>query len=128
MRSAPAHCEALCRSGNDLFVVWDAEDVTTDGNLKAALEIARALCVRQRQAKEQQSIDFSIMDRSILEIEKRVGHLDQIRTSAQTIENSSKKILDQVERDRKSLDKQVEVLRECIIDLKASLATGPQVV
>ena len=124
MRSAPAHCEALCRSGNDLFVVWDAEDVTTDGNLKAALEIARALCVRQRQAKEQQSVDFSIIDRAILEIEKRVGRLDQIRTSAQTIENSSKKILDQVEKDRTSLDKQVEILRECVVDLKNSLGTS----
>lgn len=122
-RTAPAHSDSLCRIGNDLFVVWDAEDLATDGNIKAALEIARALCVRQRQAKEQQSVDFSIIDRAILEIEKRVGHLDQIRTSAQTIENSSKKILDQVEKDRKSLDKQLEILRECVGDLKNSLGT-----
>jgi hypothetical protein len=119
-RTAPAHTEPLKRIGNDLFVVWDAEDLITDANLKAALEIARALCVRNQNAKEQQAVDFTVIDKSILEIEKRVTNLDEIAKSAETIKSSSGKILERVRIDREALDKQIGVLRECVDDLKTS--------
>ncbi len=125
-RSAPAHSEPLKRIGSDLFVVWDAENLATDANLKAALEIARALCIRNRQAKEQQTVDFAVVDKSILEIEKRVNNLDEISKSAETIKSSSTKILDRVRIDREALDKQLEILRECVGDLKATLGTDAQ--
>jgi hypothetical protein len=124
--TAPTHCETIRRIGNDLFVVWDATDLVSDSNLKAALEIARALCVRNRQAKQEQTVDFSIIDKSILEIEKRVTNLDEISKSAETIKSSSTKILDRVRIDREALDKQLEVLRECVGDLKTSLGTASQ--
>ncbi len=119
-RSAPPHCEPLCRLGNDLFAVWDAEDPLTDGHLKAALEIARALCVRAHQASEKK-VDFSSIDCSVLEIEKRVQNLDEIRKSADTIQSSSKKILERVRKDREALDKQLSILKECLSGLKENL-------
>ena len=116
-RTAPAHCETLRRIGSDVFVVWDAEDPATDGNLKAALEIARALCVRTQQAS-QQKIDFTTIDQAILAIEKSVQNLEEVRRSAETISSSSSKILKRVQLDRDALTKQLGVLRESLGDVK----------
>ena len=35
------------RVGNDIFVIWDSTDRTTDVNVKAALSCAKALCVAE---------------------------------------------------------------------------------
>lgn len=121
-RTAPAGLEPLARYGNDLVVIWDAEDPATDSYLKAAMEIARALCVRSQKSAQTQSADFSIVDKAVLKIEKAVQNLDQIRTSAQTIKNSSEKILKRVDLDQQSLDKQLTLLRDSVGDLKQSLS------
>lgn len=120
-RTAPTHSEPLKRIGNDLFVLWDAEDPATDPNLRAALEIARALCVRSQQSQTRQQFDFQTIDKAILEIEKRVNNLDEIRKSAETIQSSSNKIIDRVRIDRQSLDKQLASLRECLGEIRQSL-------
>jgi hypothetical protein len=120
-RLAPADLEPLTRHGNDLFLVWDAEDLATDPYFLAALEIARALCVRTQHENQQRDIDFTPIDKAILDIEKRVKNLDEIGTSAERIKSSSEKILQRVSVDRKALDKQVTVLRDSMIDLKQSI-------
>ncbi|MCA9232024.1 MAG: hypothetical protein KDA57_15355 [Planctomycetales bacterium] len=119
-RTAPAELESLARYGSDLVVVWDAEDPATDAYLRAALEIARALCLRSQQATRRQTADFTIVDKAVLKIEKAVQNLDQIRTSAQTIKSSSEKILKRVDLDQQALDKQLALLRESLDDLKQS--------
>jgi hypothetical protein len=119
-RTAPQRCEPLKRIGNDLFVLWNAEELATDFNLRAALEIARALCIRNQQAKQKQTVDFTVIDRSILEIEKRVKNLDIVAKSAESIKTASNDILDRVRIDREALDKQIVVLRDCVDDLKTS--------
>jgi len=123
-RLAPADLEPLTRHGNDLYLVWDSEDLTTDPYFLAALEIARALCVRAQHQTQQNKVDFLPIDRAILDIEKRVDNLDKIGNSAQTIKSSSDKILKRVELDRAALEKQVGVLRESMADLKQAL--GPE--
>lgn len=120
-RLAPTDLEPLTRHGNDLFLVWDPEDTTTDPYFMAALEIARALCVRAEFESEQRMIDFASIEDSVLQIEKRVKNLDQIRTSAQTIRSSSEKILERVRIDQETLDKQLATLRECVGDIKQTL-------
>lgn len=127
-RLAPADLEPLTRHGNDLFLVWDAEDTTTDPYFQAALEIARALCVRTQHETEERQVDFTLIDRSVLDIEKRVKNLDQIRNSAQTIRSSSEKILERVRIDQDALTKQVTLLRDSMDDLKQAIgadATTP---
>lgn len=120
-RLAPTDMEPLTRYGNDLFLVWDAEDVSTDPYFHAALEIARALCVRTQHTKERMTIDFVPIDKSILDIEKRVNNLDEIGSSASRIKSSSEKILKRVELDRAALEKQVSFLRESMTDLKQAV-------
>ncbi|MCH2113819.1 MAG: hypothetical protein MK171_02745 [Pirellulales bacterium] len=119
-RAAPNQLAPLARYGSDLVVVWDAEDPTTDSTLRAALEIARALCVRSCQAGQRQAAD---VDKAVLRIEKAVQNLDGVRTSAQTIKTASEKILDRVEKDQRTLDKQLVILRESLSDLKQFLGS-----
>jgi len=117
-KTATVSLEPFQRYGNDFIVVWDAEDVSTDVFLKAALMAARALCIRSERQSAAQQYDFEAIEKAILEIEKRARNLDEVRKSAETIQSSSNKILERVRKDRESLEKQVEVLREKINDLR----------
>jgi len=120
-RIAPADLEPLTRHGNDLFLIWDAEDLATDPYFQAALEIARALCVRTRHETEQRKVDFTPIDKAVLEIETRVGNLDKIRSSAERIISSSEEILERVRIDEKALNRQLGLLRESMADLKQAI-------
>jgi dsDNA-specific endonuclease/ATPase MutS2 len=86
--------------------------------LKAGIIAARALCFRAERQSAAQQVDFQTIDKAILEIEKRAGNLDEVRKSAETIQSSSTKILDRVRKDREALEKQLEILREKVKDLR----------
>ena len=116
--TAPQGLDPFQRYGNDLVLVWDAEDPSTDVYLKAGIVTARALCFRSERRSEAQQADFESIDRAILEIEKRTCNLDAIRKSAETIQSSSDKILKRVDTDRKALDRQIQILRDKFVDLK----------
>ena len=117
-KTAPAGLETFQRYGNDIILVWDAENPSTDVYLKAGIVTARALCFRVERKSETQQADFESIDRAILEIEKRASNLDAIRKSAETIQSSSDKILKRVDTDRKAFDRQLEILRDKMSELK----------
>jgi hypothetical protein len=119
-RVAPVGLEPFQRYGNDLIVVWDAEDPNTDVFLKAGIIAARALCFRAGRQSTAQQVDLLAIEKAILEIERRAGNLDDIRKSAEHIQSSSAKILDRVRIDREALEKQVAILRERVDDLKCT--------
>jgi hypothetical protein len=118
-KTAPAGLDTFQRYGNDIVVVWDAEDPTSDVFLKAGVIAARALCFRSERQSAAQQVDFEAIEKAILEIEKRAGNLDDVRKSAETIQSASGKILERVRIDREALEKQVEVLRDRVKDLRA---------
>lgn len=117
---APAEMTAtpLVRHGNDVFVIWNPEDSATDLVLKTAFTLARALCVRTARHSDAEAADFRAIDEAICEIEKRTEGLNEIETSAKTIQTGSEKILKRVELCRKALVQQVEILREKMDELK----------
>jgi hypothetical protein len=119
--SAPAELETLQRLGNDVFVVWDAEDAHTDVYLKAALTLAKALCVRAGRQREAQAADFEALDRAILDIEKHSEKLGDIENSAEKIIKAGQDILDRIRISRKALFKQIDVLRDTTGDLKQAM-------
>ncbi len=123
-KTAPANLEPFARYGSDFVVIWDVEDPSTDVFLKAGIIAARALCFRSERQSAAQQVDFETIDKAILEIEKRAGNLDEVRKSAETIQSSSNKILDRVRIDRDALEKQVEILRERVADLKNTMTAG----
>lgn len=120
-RSAPAEMEMLSRLGNDVFVVWDAEDAQSDVFLKAALSLAKALCVRIGRQRENQAADFEALDRAILEIEKQTGKLGDIESCAEKIVKSGEDILSRIRISRKSLLRQIDVLQDKTTDLKQAI-------
>jgi hypothetical protein len=124
-KTAPTGLESFQRYGNDYIVVWDVDDSSSDVFIKAGILSCRYLCVRGARQSAAQQVDFDAIDKAICEIEKRAGNLDEVRKYADTIQSSSGKILDRVRIDREALEKQVELLRERVADLKSSVA-APQ--
>jgi len=118
-KTVPLNLEPFSRYGNDFVVVWDAEDTASDVFLKAGVIAARALCFRAERKSAAQQVDFEAVEKAILEIEKRAGNLDDVRKSAETIRSGSEKILERIRIDRDALEKQVEILREKVADLRA---------
>lgn len=123
-KTAPTGLEPFQRYGHDMMVVWDAEDASTDVFLKAALITARALCFRASRQTESLQVDFEVIDRAILDIEKRAGNLEAVHKYAATIQSSSKKILQRIAIDRDALEQQVATLREKMGELKSILDSG----
>lgn len=121
-KTAPECIPPLKRVGKDVLAVWDAGDPSTDLVLDAALTIAKALCVIETRKSAEQSEDLGALEKAVLEVEKRVGNLDQVATYAQTIQTNSTKILDRVRIDREALERQVEILHQVV----ASLKRGPE--
>lgn len=117
-KSAPAALETFQRLGADIFVVWDAEDPASDLCLRAAIMLAKALCVRGGRQKEAQTADFEALDKAINEVERQSEKMTEIETCATTIKNSSEKILNRVRITRDSLAKELETLRERTSDLR----------
>jgi hypothetical protein len=118
-RNAPQGLDALSRYGSDVFVIWDQDDPQSDVYLRAALTVARAIAVRDGAAKSAPIVDWSALDATVLEFEKRVNSLEEITKSAETIQHQAENIMDRVRKLRKALDRQVKVLVEQIAGVKA---------
>ena len=116
--TAAANQEPLLRYGNDIFVVWDAEDINNDVVLKSALWLAKGLCVRESKSREAEAADFQAIDCAILAIEKEAKRLESMKTWTETITNNGAKILDEVRKMSLGLERQTEILKEAVSGLK----------
>ena len=119
---APEGVDEVSRCGNDVFVVWDPEDATTNLHLKIGLTLARALCIRVEKLSQSQDEDFEAITKAILEIEKQSQFLSEVTTSAESIKSGADKVLERVRKTRTSLERQVEILQERMGDLKQATA------
>jgi hypothetical protein len=122
-RSAPEGLATLARYGEDVVVVWDAEDPATDVFLRAGLSVARALATRGAARRDERAADLGALEAAIREIERQAGGLDEIATAAQTVEGAAQRILRRTRLVRDGLAAQVEVLDERLADLRAACAT-----
>ncbi len=121
-KTAPTGLEPIARYGQDVIVIWDAEDPATDLCLKLGLSVARALCIHKAGKRAGESADVQEMDKALLEINKQIEELDEVRKSAESIQSSSNKILDRVRISTGKLRRQVETLTDRLTDLKQVLA------
>ncbi|MGZ9067724.1 MAG: hypothetical protein ACXW2I_20585, partial [Burkholderiales bacterium] len=69
----------LARYGNDVLVVWDSELPASDVVLNAGLSLARALCAKAGADRKAVQIDFERMQKAMLEVEKQIQGMDEIR-------------------------------------------------
>jgi len=120
-RTAPEGMEPLQRLGNDIFVAWDAEDPLTDPYFRAALLLARAMCVRQRIETQAVKVDFSEIEQAILMVEKQSGSLEEVERWTKTIQSSSEKILERIRVARTAFERQVALLSERTDALRSAL-------
>jgi hypothetical protein len=118
-RTAPPMQDSVVRLGNDVFVVWDADDTASDVTLKAAMSLAKALCVREGTARSEEAADFEKIDKSILAIEKEARRLEDMRRWTETIKSNSCKILDEVRKMADGLEQQVGVLKDAFSGLRS---------
>ncbi|CAG0980459.1 hypothetical protein MYXO_01823 [Myxococcaceae bacterium] len=119
-RSAPESLPSLQRIGNDVFVVWDADDTASDVQLSAALSVARAIAFRAG-ASQHESVDLEKLDRAIREVEKQARGLEEIKRAAETISSGSQRILDRVRLVGDGLGRAVGELDACAMAVKRAL-------
>ena len=117
--TAPDGVEALRRIGNDVLVVWDPEDGATDLNLRLALSLARALCVRERTAASQAETNFKQLDQSIETIANQARIIDDIIHNGRLITRKGEKVITGAERLRETLEREVAALQEHVKALRA---------
>jgi hypothetical protein len=92
-QTAPSGLPELHRWGQDIVVIWDAEDAATDVRLKAGFLLAKALCLRANLHEEEEAASLSEMDVAIEAIRKQIAGFEEIKTSATTIVGGGDKIL-----------------------------------
>lgn len=120
--AAPEGMEPLARYGNDIVVVWDAEDPMTDVVLNAALSLARGLVTGQSVASKERAADLSELDKAMQQIAKDASSLGEIITWSTTVESNGNKIRTKAERLKLDLENQVERLDENLGRLRAEPA------
>ena len=113
-KTAPISLESITRYGDDVFVVWDADDPGSDVILKSALSLAKAMCVREAFKRSAEAAEFEAIDFAILAIEKEAKRLDEMRKWTETIKANSDKVLESVRKMADGLQSQVARLREAV--------------
>jgi hypothetical protein len=123
--NAPADQRPLCRQGQDIYVIWDQEDVATDVYLKAALSIARSLVVQRNRTMNEQTVCFHAMEEAVNTITSDIDALDDILKAANLARQHSDKIIKVVEPLREKVLSQLDTLRTHVLALQK---TGPATV
>ena len=119
--TAPPGTEVFRREGEDIFLVWDADDPLMDVYLQAGLEVARALCTRHARQREEHTLDVVGLEKAILEIERQADDLEKIKKPTETIQSSVNTILERVRIMKDGLERQIGKLRDFKDDLNTHL-------
>lgn len=80
--------------------------------LDAGFSLARALCARAGAEREEIDIDLERMQRAMLDVEKQVQGLDDIRKNAQSIRSCANKIEDRARLVSDNIERAVRTLNE----------------
>jgi hypothetical protein len=113
--------EPLKRYGNDILVIWNQDDQTTDILLKCAMSVARAIAIREAQASAEAEANFDEIDAAVAKLGRDAVALAEVTTWANTVQSSGKKIADRVEKVREDLEKQLELLQDHLGRLKEAM-------
>jgi hypothetical protein len=111
-RTAPSGLSGLAKYGHDIVVVWDEDDPGTDVILQAGFLTAKALSIRVAQRDKQEAASQLKIDKAIEAIRKQINGFDEIRTTSETIQNGTSRILERIRIMHADLVKQVNILAE----------------
>jgi hypothetical protein len=88
-RSAPTGLRPLRRYGNDIVIVWDAEDEASDVVLEAGLAIAKWISFHEKREGDKAEADAREVEAAIHAIDKQLEGFDEIRARTTTIKNAA---------------------------------------
>ena len=123
-KACPPEMLPLMRYGQDIVIVWDDEDTSTDLYVRAAYSVARALCVRACDQSPQAQQLVMALEQVVRAIEKQIQHLDQIRTWSETVRGHGEKICERTVKMKSDLVKEVERLEETLAVLHSPAQSG----
>jgi hypothetical protein len=118
--AAPQGLAPFARHGNDLVVVWDAEDRATDVYIRAAHSVTRALAVRRARPGVEAGQAMAKMEMAVLALGQAAEEVGKIETWAETVRNSGEKIAQSAGRALAELGSQIEVLNQQVAAIRAS--------
>jgi hypothetical protein len=116
--SAPEGTEVVRRIGDDVLVVWDADDPESDLALRLAVSLARSLCVRERVATSATAASLAQLDGSIETIANQIRAIDEIIHSGRLIKRRGDKVVASAERLREVLEREVATLQDRLRSLR----------
>ena len=111
-RTLTTELSPLARFGSDIIVVWDCDDAASDVVLSAALSLARALCARSEALEARIEIDLERLQRAMLDVEKQIQGMDEIRKCAQSIRSSAERIEDRARLVSDNIVRATKVMNE----------------
>lgn len=92
---------SFARYGNDVLVVWDETDESTDPYLQAALFLALGLATRQRRGADQGNLE------ALADVEQRVERElkrhAKMRSLSESIQKKSEELIEEVRKGEKGL-------------------------
>lgn len=109
-RTAPPGLPEIARYGHDVVVLWDDDDPATDVRLRAGLLVAKALAQRTVEHDAEDAASLAEMDHALEAIRKQIGGFDEIRTSANTIVNGGRKILERARIMEEEIERRLGLL------------------
>ncbi len=115
---APNGLESFNRYGDDIVIVWDAEDPASDIVFDAGISVAKALCTRARVSVDEMGENLKAIADAVLAVEKQIKGFDEIITWTNTIKSNSEKILDRAEKMRDTTREQIGILNEKVGGLR----------
>ena len=117
-RTAPSGFDILGRYGNDIVVVWDAEDAVSDVTLKAGLALAKAMCARKSKQSAKEAANWTVIDKNIEQMRKQISNFADLRSSTETIERAAEKSLERIRIMSKGLEDAVASMEEQLAGLR----------
>jgi hypothetical protein len=120
--TAPEGLQPFARYGSNIVIVWDADNIEFDLNLRVAYSVARALAIRENHESVESEHALNAIDVATRAIEKQLEHLDQIKTWAETVRNNGEKVVERAAKMRADLAKEVEALDRQVNGLKIHTA------
>lgn len=115
---APYGLESFNRLGDDIFVVWDSEDTSTDVVFDAGLSVALALCTRAKAHSDKVGADIAAIEEAIIAVEKQVEGFDEITRLTTTIKNNSENVLKRARIMSGTIERQIEILNDKVGGLR----------
>ena len=115
---APSGLDSFNRYGNDIVIVWDSEDPTSDVVFDAGISVAKALCTRAKSHRDEVGESIEAIEQAVLTVEKQVEGFVEIIRLTTTIKNNSKNVLKRADIMSQSIKDQIGVLNKNVGGLR----------